>query len=200
MWKESFCADERAKAEVWIILTLLLFDFLDGFYICPKLEPDISVSVLNKKLSENKDYTLTYSNNINVGEAKIRITGIGDYSKFASVATFTIVTRNISKATISEIKTQKYTGKAVEPSLTITDNGRYLKEGTDYKVYYNNNTNLGKANVSVVGIGNYSGSVATSFEIAELDVTERITNFIISLFEDFFAKLTSFILNFGFMF
>ena len=143
---------------------------------------------------------MTYSNNINVGEAKIRITGIGDYSKFASVATFTIVTRNISKATISEIKTQKHTGKAVEPSLTLTDNGRYLKEGTDYKVYYNNNTNLGKANVSVVGIGNYSGSVATSFEIAELDVTERITNFIISLFEDFFAKLTSFILNFGFMF
>lgn len=167
-----------------------------GFSICPA----VTVTLSNSTLTKGDDYTVSYSNNKNVGQATVTVKGKGSYDMLSSKANFTIVTRNISKASIAEIKTQKYTGSAIEPSLTVTDNGRYLKEGTDYTVYYHNNINRGKAYVYISGIGNYSGSVETSFEIAELDVSERITNFIISLFEDFFAKLTSFIINIGFIF
>lgn len=94
--------------------------------------------------------------------------------KFSSRANFTIVTKSIAKAKVSEIKVQKYTGEAIKPSLTVTDDGKYLKEGKDYNVYYYNNTDKGTAYVSIVGIGNYSGSQKTSFEITELDTAEVI--------------------------
>ena len=42
--------------------------------------PDVIVAWQENKLTEGKDYTLSYSNNINAGTAKITITGIGNYT------------------------------------------------------------------------------------------------------------------------
>ena len=59
-----------------------------------------------------------------------------------------------------------YTGRAIAPSVTVTDKaGRVLKNGTDYRLYYLNNTNVGTATVRAVGIGRYSGSVSARFAI-----------------------------------
>ena len=111
---------------------------------------------------------------------------------FSSRANFTIVTKDISKVSISEIKDQNYTGNAVEPSLTITDNGRYLTEGKDYRVSYYNNTSQGTASVVITGVGNYSGSTHTSFKITELDNGEVFLNWLFSIMADFFAKIVNF--------
>jgi hypothetical protein len=48
-----------------------------------------------------------------------------------------------------------YDGTAKKPAVTVTDNGSELKEGTDYEVFYKDNTDAGTAVVAVVGIGNY---------------------------------------------
>lgn len=72
---------------------------------------------------------------------------------------------SITKANVDKIADQYYTGKAKEPSLTITYAGSSLKAGEDYEVSYKNNTNIGTATVTVTGKGNYTGEVSETFKI-----------------------------------
>ena len=46
--------------------------------------PEITVNDGLKVLSEGKDYTVTFSNNVNEGTATAKITGIGNYSGTAT--------------------------------------------------------------------------------------------------------------------
>ena len=43
-----------------------------------------------------------------------------------------------------------------------------LKEGTDYKLSYSNNVNIGEATVTITGINNLTGSVPVTFQIVEV--------------------------------
>lgn len=43
-------------------------------------EPSITVKLGNVTLTRNKDYTVSYSNNVNAGNALVTVTGIGEYS------------------------------------------------------------------------------------------------------------------------
>lgn len=63
-----------------------------------------------------------------------------------------------------------WTGKEVKPDVLIrcADCSKELKEGTDYKLEYKNNVNVGTATVKVVGMGAYEGVDQTAnFEIEE---------------------------------
>ena len=160
------------------------------------IKPTVTVSVSNTILTKDVDYSVSYSNNINVGQATVVVRGIGDYEMFSSRANFTIVTKNISKVSIADINDQKYTGKSVEPSITVTDNGRYLKEGKDYTVHYYNNVNQGVANAVITGIGNYSGTVTTTFEITELGAGDSFADWFARFISDSFIRIISFILSY----
>ncbi len=70
------------------------------------------------------------------------------------------------KVTIAQ-KTYTYTGKAIKPKVTVTYAGKTLKKGTDYKVSYSKNKNVGKATIKVKGIGSYTGTVKSKFKIQE---------------------------------
>ena len=75
---------------------------------------------------------------------------------------------NLSKCTITLAKkSYTYTGKAIKPKVTVTYKGKTLKKGTDYKVTYSNNVNVGKGTVKVKGLGSYTGSVKVKFKIKE---------------------------------
>ena len=79
---------------------------------------------------------------------------------------FTITTGRISAASVKEIKVQKYSGKPVEPKLSVTVNGKSLKAGKDYIVTYTGNNGPNeKAYANIVGIGNYSGTVSKKYVI-----------------------------------
>lgn len=58
-----------------------------------------------------------------------------------------------------------YTGTAQTPVVTAVDGGRPLIADTDYTVAYTNNINVGTANVSITGKGNYTGTVSMNFTI-----------------------------------
>ena len=60
-----------------------------------------------------------------------------------------------------------YTGKAKKPAATVTLNGKTLAAGTDYKVSYASNVNVGTAKVTVTGIGKYKGTVVKTFTITK---------------------------------
>ena len=136
-------------------------------YTGEEIRPEVTVRDGDKLLMEGTDYKVTYANNKNVGTATVTITGIGNYS--GSVTTgFEITARNISETglTVDEIASQTYTGEEIRPEVTVRDGDKLLMEGTDYEVTYANNKNVGTATVTITGIGNYSGSVTTTFEIA----------------------------------
>ena len=60
----------------------------------------------------------------------------------------------------------EHTGSPIRPNVAVTHNGRTLKVGTDYQVSYGENTQIGKATVTIRGAGkNYSGSRTISFDI-----------------------------------
>ena len=62
-----------------------------------------------------------------------------------------------------------YSGKAVEPDVAVTINGKKLVKDTDYKVTFSNNVNAGTATVTVEGIGAYGGTAKKAFQIAKAD-------------------------------
>ncbi len=200
----SFVCSETSYAYAYAsengipVSTLVIAPIPNQTYTGSYIRPELTVTFSNSNLTKNVDFYVSYSNNKNVGQATVTVNGKGAYEMLASKAKFTIVTKNISKVKISEIKDQKYTGQKIEPSITVTDNGRYLKEGTDYKVYYYNNTDYGTAYVSVAGIGNYSGSVQTTFEINDTGSSDDIGNWFEAFIRDFFARFISLFVTLGF--
>ena len=81
---------------------------------------------------------------------------------------------NLSNATISSVESQKYTGSAITPNVTVKALSKTLTKGTDYSIAYQDNTNAGQATITVTGKGNYTGTKSTSFEI--VDSSNPISN------------------------
>lgn len=134
--------------------------------------PTVTVKDGAAVLKEGTDYTVTYSNNINVGTAKVTITGKGNYTGTVTKE-FTITkaapgqgAKDLSQCTIKLSKSSyAYDGKAKKPAVTVKDGKTVLKEGTDYTATYSNNINAGTAKVTVAGKGNYKGTVIKNFTI-----------------------------------
>ena len=154
-------------------------------YTGSAIKPSFTVTLNNKTLKENEDYTVTYSNNISVGTAKILIKGIGNYVGEKTI-TFKIVAPttskiNLSSASVSEISSKSYTGSAIKPSVTVKVNGKTLSLNKDYKVTYSNNISVGTAKILIKGTGNYTGEKTITFKIipkkiAKVSLSKKTTN------------------------
>jgi len=129
---------------------------------------NITISVNNQKLVNNKDYKITYKNNKNAGKATVLIEGINNY-KGSLTKTFTIKKADISSAKVKGIKAQIYNGKAKKQNITVSFGGKKLVNNKDYKIVYKNNKYVGKATVKIVGIKNYSGTISKYFTIKKAD-------------------------------
>ena len=126
-------------------------------------KPGVTVKLNGKTLKNGTDYTVSYSNNIKVGTAKVTITGKGNYT--GSVSKTYSIKNNFKKATVSGISTKAFTGKNITQSITVKYNGKTLKNGTDYTVSYSNNKSIGTATVKITGKGSYTGTVTKTFKI-----------------------------------
>lgn len=62
-------------------------------------------------------------------------------------------------------KSYNYTGKPIQPSVTVKKGDKTLKEGKDYKVAYIKNVKAGMAYVYIRGLGSYSGYKLVPFTI-----------------------------------
>ncbi len=79
-------------------------------------------------------------------------------------ATYEGTAISIANAQVSA-PVQAYTGSALTPELTVTLGGKTLKQGSDYTFGCYNNINVGTANITVVGKGNYAGTATGTFKI-----------------------------------
>lgn len=121
-------------------------------------------------LKAGTDYDVKYSNNVNVGTAQVMIVGKGVYTGTIK-KTFAIKTSGLSSASVSGIADKTYTGSAIAQSGLVVKCGQAtLKAGTDYDVKYSNNVKVGKAELTVVGKGAYTGTIKKTFAIKAVSI------------------------------
>lgn len=132
------------------------------------IEPNVTVRVEGTLLTLDQHYSLSFADNTEVGQAKATVTGIETAGYTGKVEIpFTIVPKATEPSQPSEpsepsepsqpsepakplaitedsVKLEKtefvYAGKAVEPKVTVTVEGKVLTAGTDYKLAYENNS------------------------------------------------------------
>ncbi|MBR3245521.1 MAG: hypothetical protein IKF90_22955, partial [Parasporobacterium sp.] len=140
--------------------------------------PDVIVKADGQILKNGRDYDVKYADGRrNAGTYKVNVTLKGSYSGSAS-ASFTIKKAALGSAKLSYTE-KAYTGKALTPAVNVTAKigGKTvtLKKDKDYQVTYKNNINVGKATVTVKGIGNFSGTITKTFKITK--AANSISNF-----------------------
>ena len=136
----------------------------DQTYTGSVLTPKVVVKDGSKVLTQNADYTVSYSNNINAGIATVTIMGIDSYEGTIGT-TFQITSRSIGEVTVEKIDDQKYTGRELTPKLNLTYKGKLLTENVDYVAVYSNNIEPGNGVVNIQGKGNFSGQRKQVFSI-----------------------------------
>ena len=124
-------------------------------------------------LTEGVDFTVEYSNNINVGTANLVIKGINNCSGEQKI-TFEILPANISGATVSGITDKVFTNNEITQNIVVEMFDDVLSEGVDYTIDYANNTNVGEASIKINGIGNYCGVWNNSFNIGCKDISSAV--------------------------
>ena len=152
-------------------VSTLSISIASQYYTGKALTPAPTVKYGSISYTKDKDYTVTYKNNVSIGTATAVITGKNRLSGKRTV-TFKINPMPLSKATLSCASSLTYTGSALTPAVTVKYGTATLKKGTDYTVSYYNNKNAGNATVVVIGKGNYSGTVVRSFTIKKATITD----------------------------
>ncbi|MCQ2077496.1 MAG: InlB B-repeat-containing protein [Bacteroidaceae bacterium] len=121
-----------------------------------------SVSLFGETLTFGTDYTVSYINNTNAGNASIKVCGAGSYSGCKNIL-FEIKPIAITP-TIAEIANVTFNGNEQKPSISVY-NGESLLDANSYSVIYSSNVNAGFGKVEISLIGNYSGSAQSEFII-----------------------------------
>ena len=165
------------------------FDYVyNGNKITPQLEVTYTASGKTIKLVEGTDYQFTATDvGPNVGTYTVQAKGIGHYSGTLSQV-YTIAASELGACKLSSntLPDYTYTGKEIKPDvsgITITNTaGTVLKQGVDYEVKgYRNNTaiaNKGDKNaptVTLMGKGNYNGTVDLTFSIVSKSISDNVT-------------------------
>ncbi len=111
-------------------------------YTGKAIKPALTVKQGGKKLKVNADYSAKYSNNINIGRAKVVVTGLGDYKIFGTTVNFNIVapkhthryTSKVTKAaTCGKTGVRTYTcscGKKFTEIIKATGKHKYKSKVT----------------------------------------------------------------------
>lgn len=89
----------------------------------------------------------------------------GPFFSLGSTTTNSLYNYSITSSGVSHVGNKYYTGSAVEPEVNLSVKGNGLQQGRDFVVSYSNNVNVGQGTVTIQGIGKYTGTIVTSFNI-----------------------------------
>ena len=143
-----------------------------------EIRPNVTVRVEETLLTLDKEYSLAFADNTEVGEGKVIVTGIatGGYAGTVEIP-FSIVAKEVEQEPVAleegHVKLDKtafiFDGKAIEPTVTVTVGDKVLVKDTDYTLTFENNDKAGDAYAVVTakeGSG-YTGSIRVKFTITE---------------------------------
>ncbi len=120
--------------------------------------------------SSNNTYSLTWDGSATESNYTHGTDSIG----LLTVTPKSIIPSDTNGIVVTKPADSKYDGKVHENKPTVEDNktNKTLVEGTDYTLAYKGDTtNVGIVTVTITGIGNYEGTVDTSYEITPRKVT-----------------------------
>ena len=133
-----------------------------------EIRPDPAVSYEGTPLVKDTDYKLTWSANINAGEAQVKVTGINNYTGEKTLA-FKINPAAITGAAVEGIEDKVMSGSSVVQNITVkaTVDGNVLTlvKDKDYVITYSENKAPGTAKLTITGKGNFTGSIVKQFKI-----------------------------------
>lgn len=168
--------------EKYVIGKMSLSSIASQKYTGAAIEPELVLKRGKIKLVKDADYTVEFSNNVNVGTASVTITGIGDYTG-TRTATFKITGTALSKVKLSGFKSSfAWAGKVITQDVIFSYNTKvgketisnYLVEGEDYTVTYQNNKEIGTATVIYTGINGYTGTVKKTYKITGISMNKVV--------------------------
>lgn len=134
-------------------------------YTGSELKPSFSLTFNKMTLTAGKDYQVSYANNIAKGTGQIIVTGQENYTG-TQVIKFKISGPKMKDASVSlSSSSAVYSGSSNYPGVTVTYGEKTCVEGTDYIVKYPKRLKAGKNAISVVGCGNFSGSVKVNYTL-----------------------------------
>ena len=144
-------------------------------YTGTALTPKPTVTWNGTTLTENVDYTLSWHNNAQQGNAYVTVSGKGNFTG-ESNKYFYIDLTPITKAEIGDIPDYEYApGKEFKPEPTVTLNGVTLKKDVDYTLSYFDNTmassRTNRPRVHITGIGIYRSGFSKYFTINPLKLS-----------------------------
>ncbi len=120
---------------------------------------DRSIST-TKPLVEGTDYTYTLENIDKVGTATVTIVGHNNYT--GSIKRTYQVKDSISPQYVTVLKSSfDYTGYAISPEVIVKSATKTYVLNRDYKIVGGGKTNADTYNFSIVGMGDYGGTLYT---------------------------------------
>lgn len=145
-------------------------------YTGSDIRPNVTVRVDETLLTLDKEYTLDYADNVEVGTGTVTVSGIATAGYTGTVQVpFTILPAQEEPPVVELIGTHvtmngtsfPYTGSPIEPEITVTVDGQVLTRDEDYTLEFRNNTEPGTATATIQGIGGYTGEVTVEFTIVK---------------------------------
>ena len=151
------------------------FSIAPAYYTGSEVTPEVTVTHSGKTLVKDRDFIVTYHNNIEpssyYNSPWVGIDGIGNYQGYVTKS-FTINRADISSCTVTlSDESLTYTGSSLRPTATVKSGDKELTLNQDYYVSYRNNWDAGTASAILTGTGNYTGSVTKDFTIKPLDIS-----------------------------
>ena len=153
-------------------------------------DPKFTAKVAGTLGNDTVEYTLSRKAGEAVGKYTITASGKAEQTNYKVTyvaGTLTITSQSIDPGTDSEKPNPDYTGAKVNSPKdlvydgkehkwipTVTDKAdKKLKAGTDYTVEYStkNFKDVGTIDVTITGIGNYSGTVKRSYKVTPKEYT-----------------------------
>lgn len=132
-------------------------------------------------------YEVTYENNVEVGKATVVITAKAD-SDYAGYVkkTFNITGIALNTRTVKIddfVSSMTYSGRPTYQQVKLSaKDGTKLVKNVDYTLTYSNNTNAGKAKVTITGKGKYSGKITKTYTIRKVTlIKEMLSSKVISV-------------------
>ena len=157
-------------------------------YTGAEITPAVEVKDGTNVLTLHTHYEVVYSNNINVGPARVSVVGINSYNgKFGEV-TFNITPKSVSGLTITLSQNSfTYNASTQKPTVTVKDGDTPLVENKDYTLVNAGGVNVGDSyKATITGFGNYTGTLnsdnytisALTYNNTNTTITLNTTNYV----------------------
>ncbi|MBQ6936696.1 MAG: leucine-rich repeat domain-containing protein, partial [Clostridia bacterium] len=152
--------------------TLVLEAIPNQTYTGKAIEPEVKAKANNKQLTLDKEYKVSFADNVESGVSSVTAKGLGDFKHLVAKGKFNILPRQLNDVVVNYYNIAYYTPSGVKPKLSLCIGETELVEGEHYEVLgLDKVKNVGVYNISISGNGNLSGTKNFTLEVLPRSIT-----------------------------